>query len=542
MQRAFSAVAMLALALILMRSARVGLAGDYVDPISRITAQDEALYAHSAIRMARAGDWLTPFFLGRYGLYKPPLLLWLSGFSARVLGVTRTALRLPIALFASLGVGLVFLWAAELRSWQAGACAAVLLVSNHLWSVLGGMCMTDGLLVAFYTAAMYCLFADPWLESPWAMWGFAGSVAAAILTKSVAGILPLGMLGLYWMAAPSKQRPSFMHVCAAAGLALSLAAPWFLYQAAVHRRWFLAEHFGIEILGFGTGAPPQTSREGHVLFYLMRVAAIDPVLTALALVALPAFLGEVRRRSAGAVILLCWMAVPAAAALFWQYRNITYLLPAVPAAVIVAASYGPFSVGRLPQWTLALAVAAFAGKAAFPAAPWGLSFAAGTVQPVAPLVSSYCERNRGSELIVVDVDDDLYASTLPLAKLRYCVVGEAAPGGYAMPFENMGITVTASQFDDLGRWEPVFRDRLRQWGLDSAEPIGTLIVAASPQELAETIRRHPDSDFLIPNRYRASVEVAGKEAHDAIDANGHFFLLSRSGRQRSGPPAWTCRL
>src|SRR6266700_343892 len=119
MLRALSVVALLALACLLLRSARVGLAGDYVDPVGKVTAQDEALYAHSAIRMATAGNWLTPLFMGRYALYKPPLLIWVSGLSARVLGVSRLALRLPIALLCSLAVGLVFLWAAELRSWQA---------------------------------------------------------------------------------------------------------------------------------------------------------------------------------------------------------------------------------------------------------------------------------------------------------------------------------------------------------------------------------------------------------------------------------------
>ena len=67
MRRAFGAVVLLALACLLVRSARVGLAGDYVDPISKVTAQDEALYAHSAIRAARQGGWLTPIFMGRYG-------------------------------------------------------------------------------------------------------------------------------------------------------------------------------------------------------------------------------------------------------------------------------------------------------------------------------------------------------------------------------------------------------------------------------------------------------------------------------------------
>jgi len=63
MRLALCAVALLALASLLVRSARVGLAGDYVDPISKVTAQDEALYAHSAIR-ARARADGSPHFHG----------------------------------------------------------------------------------------------------------------------------------------------------------------------------------------------------------------------------------------------------------------------------------------------------------------------------------------------------------------------------------------------------------------------------------------------------------------------------------------------
>ena len=76
MQRTLFAVALLALACLLIRAARVGVAGAYIDPIGKITAQDEALYGHSAIAMARDGDWLTPRFMGRFALCKPPLLVW----------------------------------------------------------------------------------------------------------------------------------------------------------------------------------------------------------------------------------------------------------------------------------------------------------------------------------------------------------------------------------------------------------------------------------------------------------------------------------
>jgi len=193
---------------------------------------------------------------------------------------------------------------------------------------------------------------------------------------------------------------------------------------------------------------------------------------------------------------------------------------------------------------LALVGAAFVAKAAAPAAPWGLSFQRGTVQAEAPLLSEYCQRARGNELILVGMDDDLYASTLPLAKLRYCLVGANLAGGqYGMNFGDMGIILTAAQFDGLDQWEPVFRKRLREWGLDSGEPIGTLILAGSPEEPARMIRAHPWSDFLLPQQYRAAAEPAARPAHQLVEAAGnHFFLLSREARPRAAPPAWSCRM
>jgi len=563
MKRALVAAAALALLFLLVRAARVGLAGDYIDPIRKITAQDEALYAASAIHMAAGGGWLTPRFMGRYALYKPPLLLWAAGLSARILGISRLALRLPPALLSALAVGLIFLWAAELRSWQAGVCAALLAASNHLWHALGSLCMTDALLAAFCTAALYAVFCDPWLESRAALWGFAASVAAAILTKSVAGVLPLGALALYWLAAPAKFKPTLARVALAGGLAVALAAPWFVYQLVAHHRWFWTEQVLVEIFGYGAAEPPQTSRENQALFYLMRGALLDPMLTALFVVAVPGFVRELRRplgdrgtpSGAGAVLLACWLAVLAASILVWQYRNVAYLLPMTPALAIAAAVYGPLSAPRTSRWMVALVLASVAAKVATPSAPWGISFAAGTVQPVAPLVSDYCARNRANELIVVGLDDDLYGAALPLSGLRYCLVDPGAAsatdaGPYAMDFRSMGIAVTVSQFNHLDRWEPAFRDRLRQWGLDSSAPIATLILAASQSELAEVIRAHPASDFLVPDVYPEALEAA-QATHRIEPAGplgqpggrpGHWLLLARDSHPRPAPPAWSCGL
>src|SRR5262249_19931169 len=158
-------------------------------------------------------------------------------------------------------------------------------------------CMTDGLLAAFTVAAMYCVYSDPWLESRAALWGYASASAAAILSKGAAGILPLAILALYWLVVRPKERPRLLPVVLAGALSLLLAAPWFVYQLAVHPRWFWTEHVLVELLGYGAGAPPQTSHEIPALFYLVRLAATDPVLLSAFVIALPAFVSAIRRRT-----------------------------------------------------------------------------------------------------------------------------------------------------------------------------------------------------------------------------------------------------
>ena len=541
MRRALCAVALAAIVVLLVRAARVGLAGDYVDPVTRIAAQDEALYASEAISMAVHGDPMTPRFMGRFALYKPPLLIWSAALSARVLGISRLSLRLPIVLLAALAAGLLFLWAAEVQSWQAGVAAVLLLLSNHLWVTLGALCMTDALLVSFFIGAFYALFSDPWMESRPGLFGFSGCVAAAILTKGIAGLLPLMVLGLYWIAAPRKYRPSFWRVCLTSALSLALAASWFVYQGIVHSRWFWTEHVMVEILGFGAGVPPQTSPEPQALFYLLRLAAIDPVLVAVAAAGLPVFLTALRRRSPDATLLACWIVAACAVVLIWRYRNAAYLLPLVPALVLVGTAYSPFTDRRYVPWMLAALAAVFLVKCSVPELTWGLSFKEGTIQPLAAPLTSYCEQHRGNELIVVDLPDDLYASTLPLARLRYAAVRPAGPDPrYGMPFQEMGIAVSVPQFNHLAGLEPQFRGRLRQWGMDTADPIASLILVRDADELEALAVSHPETDFLIPERYHDAIRLAPHSTAPA--GSDYFFLIARRRFERSSPQGWTCRM
>jgi hypothetical protein len=234
--------------------------------------------------------------------------------------------------------------------------------------------------------------------------------------------------------------------------------------------------------------------------------------------------------------------VMVAAVLGWQYRNASYLLPLIPALVLLTAAWSPFTTPRFAPWMFVLIAAAFLVKASGPALPWGINAQEGTVQPAAPALSDYCEKGRGNPLIIVDFADDLYGSVLPLPRVRYASVVPVAlaAGPYGMPFAEMGISVTVEQFNDLQRYRPVFEARLREWGLPNDAPLATLITARSREELAALVSAHPDTDFLVPAVWQGALASAPQE--QAAGTQTHFFLLSRVAMTRASAPAWTCRM
>jgi hypothetical protein len=212
---------------------------------------------------------------------------------------------------------------------------------------------------------------------------------------------------------------------------------------------------------------------------------------------------------------------------------------------VAAAVYAPLA-NRSNWWTAAVLVAGLAMKLVTPTQPWGLSFAGGTIQSAAAPLQSYCRMARGNELIVVDLADDLYASTLPLAYLRYALVSDSASGGQlTMDFPGMGVTMTAAQFDNFEESAPHFRKVLRDWGIDSGEPLARLIVAATPAQLMDVVRAHPLVDFFVPERYWAAAEAAAFGGHEWLHAsNGspeeYFLLLARQRLPRTSPLRWSC--
>ncbi len=485
-----------------------GIATSYVDPVAHILAQDEAVYASTSLEMAAHGEWLSPKYLGRWAFYKPPLLYWLSAICVKVAGASTFALRFPSILAGAASVALVFAALRIAVAIPAALTGAVLLLSSHLFFVLSRIGLCDALLVLFITLAMYALARDRRLESQSSRWIFGIATGAAVMTKAMAGLLPLIILLFAGVSLGSMVQVSL--------IAAAVAAPWHLWQLHAHPRWFWAEYFLSEHLTWGLAAPQQTTQESQIGFYAKRIALLDPLLAIAAIAAL------VRTRSR---LLIAWIGVILASVLAWRYRNVAYMAPMYPAMAIAVAFAIP---KRHARAALGVAVALLAAKILLPAQNFGLPFRAETVNPAKAALDEYAKRHRANDLVLVEPDDQFYSSDLDLAHIRYLWI-DPSTGHAPLPldFEYLGITMRAADFNRFDQVRAMYAQRLREWNLDSEAPLATVVLAGSAEELKDLLARHPASDFYLSREWKSP-------AHDPWSpADGEkYFLLSREVIQR----------
>src|SRR5262249_41489498 len=143
-------------------------------------------------------------------------------------------------------------------------------------------------------------------------WLFGVATGLAIMTKALAGLLPLIILLCLWK--PRMLRGLW--------IAAAIALPWHLWQLYAHPHWFWAEYVLGEHVTWGFNAPHQTTEESQLGFYARRLLWIDPVW----LLALWRPRSRLLLTSAGVLLIT---------AVAWRYRNVAYLLPLAPLAAIM---------------------------------------------------------------------------------------------------------------------------------------------------------------------------------------------------------------
>jgi hypothetical protein len=520
-----------------------GMASGYVDPLLHAGAQDEAVYGHAAARMVRTGHWLTPVFLDRFMLNKPPLLVWAGASSMRLAGVGPFALRLPVLASGVLCCMLVYWWVRKSRSLAAAIAAVVLLLGSPVFMSMNRKFMTDALLSLFIVAAMFAVTLDPRWEQRVTAIAFGALCGAAVMTKSVAGLLPLLIIAIYWILAGSQERPPLRKILAALAVAALVAAPWHIYQLVVHRDWFMAEYVRFQLLGSGVTAPSRYTDDSNLWFYFRTLLRTDPILLALWLTSLPWIAMAWKHRNARlltarlltARLLTAWCFTAILGLELFGTRAAYYLLPLLPALALASAVFSPLLRGWLAWPACAILIVAFAVKVRAGDAPWGLDYGAQSVPPGKAL-ENYSRLRRSNELLIVSPEDEFYASVLDLPKVRYVYLSPLDPTKTTEFFYRLGMIVSGEEFCALPRLMPVYEQRLHAWKLpDGLHPEATLIQSGVAAELAAIIRCSPDRDFMLPEDLRAMAvnATAGAAPHTATATqSGRFFLLSRNSSRR----------
>jgi hypothetical protein len=516
-----------------------GLAGVFSDQLSGAHAQDETTYASGAVSLATGSGWMTPKVLGRFYLVKPPLLIWLSGLSMSLLGISRFALRLPVLAAGTLATLFLFLWSERRYSRWAGVVTVLLAVSNPLWHTFSRVCYTDMLLAFAMIGALWTFDRDEDLAEARSIFLFGGFLAIGLMAKNIAGLLPVAVILLACLL--SRRRPPMANLAKSCAVTALLVSPWHLYQIISNPRWFWTDYVKIQLLQFGLKPPAQPSADGPVWFYLKRFVFTDPSLALLNALALPLLVHAVRVGKREAALLLSWILVAGGALLVFRYRNLPYLLYSIPPLCIAAAVFAVPRIARRPQYAaLALAVL-FCFKVAGGPHIWGLPFGSAAPISSAKWFRWYAEQQRPNDLVAVNSDDEFYASALPIAKIHYCYLdpGQLARR-YAPHYAYLGITVDTAQFNNLEYWEPKFRERLREWGLHTVSPVATNIMAPSINEIVHLVETHVHSDFYLPADIitQLSAGVLSTRRVVRLSADRYFVLALDSEAQQLSPLRW----
>jgi 4-amino-4-deoxy-L-arabinose transferase-like glycosyltransferase len=305
---------------------------------SGLAEPDETRYAEIPRAMLAAGDLVVPRLNGVPYFEKPPLLYWLNAASLRLFGETPWAARLPTRL-AGMGTVLLIIFAAHRRP-GGGLPAGIFFLAAPMGFLFSRANLTDGLLTLCFTATLLAARAALLRRESGRAWlglsAIAGGAAAGgFLTKGLVAIVLPGAILFLWALA-TRRIPMLLRtlVLSPAPIVFAvLAAPWFL---AVERRhpgfldfFFVGEH----LRRFATGA---AKRPGGIQYFV-------PVFLLGFLPGLPFFVAGVarglrrRREDEGGLFFLLWFGVVFVFFSLSQSKLPPYLLPAIPAAALLAA-------------------------------------------------------------------------------------------------------------------------------------------------------------------------------------------------------------
>lgn len=323
-------------------------------------SRGEGRVALIARTMLDEGDLVVPRAGERLVLTKPPMTHWIVAGSLAAAGPSESSARFPIVVLAACIIALAGWIAARVYGEGAGWMSAFVLASTPHFGWQARTLQIDMVLAFFVVASLAAWLAWQRARTPHAAWGWRllgwTAVAGAILTKGPVGLLmPAGIV----LLADRRTRPAWAGARRGGSwfgpaswlVVLVLVTPWVvalvmrLGGAAVLRDFFGGD------LGAELGYAQPEGESQPFWYYLPRVLG-DLLPWSLFL---PLAAGAARRLSDDAPLPRARRIVPA---WFWVVvvgysllgkKTARYLIPAYPAAAILAAAAWADARGAFPE-------------------------------------------------------------------------------------------------------------------------------------------------------------------------------------------------
>jgi 4-amino-4-deoxy-L-arabinose transferase-like glycosyltransferase len=207
-----------------------------------LSGYDDALYAHEGKQMLITGDWWNVRFNGDLNFEYPPLFMWLEALSMKAFGISDFAAKFPSALSALLTIVVVFHIARELSEGlflPVGSALALMLSQYYMKYAMHAM--TDAPFTFFFTLSLFLYIKG--LRCPKCLIFCGLAIGLGILTRSILGLIPIGIILGHQIIARQCKRPRPVYALSGLLVALSLPFMWHLSQYKLHGSQFLLAHY-----------------------------------------------------------------------------------------------------------------------------------------------------------------------------------------------------------------------------------------------------------------------------------------------------------
>ena len=210
---------------------------------SSLNNWDEGIHAQVSKEILNTGDWITPHWKENIYWGKPPLKLWLTALTYKLLGVSEFTAKIWSALFGIGAIIFTYLLGRKLFNKYIGFLSSLILLTCnqfifHHCARTGEM---DSALVFLIVSSIYFFLKRK--ENPINYYFFGIIIGLAFLTKSVTALLPIFIIGLYCVLTFDlsllKEKNTYITVF----LGMLVALPWFLVQYLKHGYEFINKFF-----------------------------------------------------------------------------------------------------------------------------------------------------------------------------------------------------------------------------------------------------------------------------------------------------------